>query len=131
MVRTIKIASSRKNINEVEYYLNTIFRESKFSRKVYCRIFLAVSEAVNNAIFHGNNEDKSKFVIIEFKEFQEYIQLNIADEGLGFDYTNVPDPRNPQFIRNESGRGIFIMKEYADKVYFQKNGALVQLIFNK
>lgn len=131
MNQTITIASIIKNISEVEFFFNDIFKELKFSRKIYCKIYLAVSEAVNNAIVHGNKLNANKNVIIEFEEFEDKYNICIQDEGNGFDYKLLPDPRDPVNIKKEYGRGIFIMKQYADKVIFENNGAKINLIFNK
>jgi len=131
MVNKIQIKSLVRNICEVEYFLNTIFRDFQFSRKIYCKIYLATIEAVNNAVIHGNKSDASKNVTVSFKiDVDKYI-VSVKDEGPGFDYTNISDPRHANNIYKETGRGIFIMKQYADKVKFNKEGTLVKLIFNK
>lgn len=131
MVQTIKISSCLHNVYNVEQFLNTIFKELAFTRKLYCRIYLAVLESVNNGIIHGNKKDNTKYVNIVFDETEEQYIFNIEDEGSGFSFVNLPDPRDIGNRNKESGRGIFIMKQYADKVNFTKNGACVQLIFNK
>ena len=131
MVQTIKIASILQNIYEVENFLNGVFKDLAFSRKVYCKIYLAVTEAVNNAILHGNKKDRSKFVTIIFYNNEDHFIVEVIDEGSGFEFDSIPDPREQINIRKESGRGIFIMKQYADKVKFHKGGSTVQLKFNK
>jgi len=94
-------------------------------------MYLSTSEAVNNAILHGNNKDSSKYVNITFEETEDHFMISVSDEGIGFDIHNIPNPTDKINLRKESGRGIYIMKEYADKVRFSKNGAMVHLIFNK
>ena len=131
MELAIKIQSIIKNIGQVEFFFNSLFKEFRFSRKTYCRIYLSCTEAVNNAIIHGNKANSERFVKISFEDKPSFFLVKIEDEGLGFDYNMVPDPRIPANIGKESGRGIFIMKEYADKVIFENNGASVLLIFNK
>ena len=131
MVRTIKITSSIHNINEIEFFLNSIFRESNFSRKIYCKIYLAVIESVTNAITHGNQLNKDKFVTISFEEKEAFIIVSIDDEGDGFNWNIIPNPLEALNIKKETGRGIFIMKEYSDELHFNKRGNSVQLKFNK
>ena len=94
-------------------------------------MYLSTSEAFNNAILHGNQLDSSKYVNISFDETADQYLICIRDEGSGFDIFTIPDPTDKVNLRKESGRGIFIMKEYADKVRFSNNGAIVHLIFNK
>lgn len=131
MGQSINIASGYKNICEVECFLNSIFKELNFPRKLYCKMYLSTSEAFNNAILHGNQLDSSKYVNISFDETADQYLICIRDEGSGFDIFTIPDPTDKVNLRKESGRGIFIMKEYADKVRFSNNGAIVHLIFNK
>ena len=58
------------------------------------------------------------------------MSIKIEDEGVGFDYKNVPDPTAPENIENVNGRGIFLMEKLSDKIEFTRNGATVQLEFN-
>jgi serine/threonine-protein kinase RsbW len=131
MNKSIDIQSNIKNICKVEYFINDIFKTLKFSRKNYCKMYLSVNEAVSNAIIHGNKSDLSKIVQINFVEEPEKYLINIIDQGNGFDYKNVKNPTHKENIYKESGRGIFIMYQYADKVEFEENGRIVNLIFNK
>lgn len=94
-------------------------------------MYLATTEAVNNAIIHGNKHDQKKDVGIRFEDKGSYFEIKISDTGSGFDYMEVKDPTHKDNLKKESGRGVFIMKQYADKVIFEKKGSVVNLIFNK
>jgi serine/threonine-protein kinase RsbW len=131
MEKSIKIISSTNRFCEVEGFLNSLFLEYKFSRKLYCKIYVAVSEAVNNAIQHGNLYNPNKFVSLSFFEIDNYFLISIEDEGIGFDYHILIDPTLSENICKESGRGIFFMKKYADEVKYLNDGSCVQLIFYK
>lgn len=131
MIKSIKIQSTINSICEVELFLNDVFKELKFPRKIYCRIYLSTIEAVNNAILHGNLNEHSKYVNISFNDLKNMYSVIVKDEGNGFDYFNISDPTKPQNLSKESGRGIFIMKQYADKVRFNESGNSVKLYFNK
>lgn len=127
----IKIYSNIRNICDVENFLNSLFNEFKFSRKIYCKIYLAVNEAFNNAVIHGNKENSQKIVLINFNENQYFYRFIVSDEGTGFDFSTIQSPVRSENIHKESGRGIFIIKQYADKVSFLKNGSQIEMIFNK
>jgi serine/threonine-protein kinase RsbW len=131
MEKSIKIGSSINRFCEVEEFLNSLLNEYNLTRKLYCKIYISVSEAVNNAIQHGNKNDINKSVVVIFLENSETISFIIEDEGIGFDFNNLLDPTLTDNLRNESGRGIFFMKKYADTVLFKNNGSQVQLIFYK
>jgi serine/threonine-protein kinase RsbW len=129
MEKFIKIGSSINNILELDDFLNTIFLTYNIDEKLYYNIYLSLSEAVNNAIQHGNKYDSNKFVKIYFSISSNYYEFIIEDEGQGFFIENVNDPTLLKNLRNESGRGIFIMKNYSDNFEILNNGNKVKLNF--
>lgn len=125
------ISSNVKELSQVELYLNSLFKEQKFSRKVFCKMYISVTEAVSNAIIHGNKQAQTKKVQIKFDCSDQSFDFYITDEGTGFEYCSIPDPTLPSNILKESGRGIFLMKQYTDNLEFLDNGCTVKLVFNK
>lgn len=131
MEGSIEIGSAVENLYEVDDFINGLLKDYGFSRKAFCRIYLAVNEAVINCMKHGNQFFNKKKVRIEFYNAEDKYYFKIMDEGVGFDFTIIPDPSKSEFLRNESGRGIFIMKQYSDNLFFEDNGRVINLIFNK
>ena len=89
-----------------------------------------MTEAVNNAIVHGNKENKEKKVELYLKQNKKSISFIIKDEGLGFDESKIPDPTNPKNLNNIKGRGVFLIKNLTDNVTFRNKGSEVELVFN-
>ncbi len=79
-------------------------------------ISIAVTEAVNNAIKHGNKEDSTKSIKIVFEIETDRIKIRIKDEGKGFQLEEVKDPRKNENLLKDDGRGILIMKALMDEV---------------
>jgi serine/threonine-protein kinase RsbW len=77
---------------------------------------MAVREAVTNAIVHCNHEDEAKKVEVTFNCLEHALEIEVKDQGEGFDPTAVPDPTDPANILKTSGRGIFLMKTFMDEV---------------
>jgi serine/threonine-protein kinase RsbW len=90
---------------------------------------VAVTEAVNNAIRHGNKFDKDKNVYLSLVVNSNQLKFEIEDEGVGFDYTNLDDPTAPENLENPGGRGIFLIRHLADEVEFSNDGRRVELTF--
>jgi len=130
MERNILIESKVENINKVEKLIDEVSEDAKINSEVYGKILIATVEAVNNAIVHGNKEDESKTVKVEFMVEQDYISIFIEDQGPGFNFYNVPDPTTPENIENIHGRGVYLMKHLADDVIFHGNGNRVEIRFN-
>lgn len=126
----LKIESKIENLHKVEALIENICRDLQLEEDAFGNLLIAVTEAVNNAIQHGNKNNPEKTVNIQFKKEQDNLMFSIEDEGDGFDYENLPDPTAPENIENPSGRGVFLMKNLADGVDFQNNGKRVDLKFN-
>lgn len=130
MEKSLKIVSKIENLRKVEKLVDELSSEYNINADVYGNILIAVLEAANNAILHGNKLDENKFVNIGVKIDEKRLKIRIDDEGTGFDYKNVPDPTAPENIENVNGRGIFLMEKLSDKIEFSRNGATVELEFN-
>ena len=77
---------------------------------------MAVREAVTNAMVHGNHEDESKSVEVIFNCHANELEVEIRDQGEGFDPATVPDPTNAENLLKTSGRGIFLMRTFMDQI---------------
>jgi len=89
---------------------------------------LALREALNNAVLHGNRLDPAKFVELHCRcDLRKGIWLVIKDEGTGFDPTTVPNPMRPDGLKAEHGRGIYLMKSTMDDVSFERGGTEVHM----
>jgi serine/threonine-protein kinase RsbW len=91
-------------------------------------IKLALEEAVINAIRHGNQLDPSKKVYIEAIVTPDKAQIDIEDEGLGFDRTGVPDPTLPENVEKCSGRGIMLIEAFMNEVKWSRGGRRVRMV---
>jgi len=130
MKKSISILSKLENICHVEKLVDEISEDCKLSADLYCKVLIATIEAVNNSIVHGNKFDDSKSVDVSVQINDSSLHIYVKDQGLGFNYENVPDPTKPENIENISGRGVFLMRNLADSINFYSNGSQVELIFN-
>ena len=92
-------------------------------------MLVAITEAVNNAIIHGNKTNTEKQVNVCLQRQRNVITCIITDEGEGFDFNQVPDPTAPENLEKEGGRGIFLMKHLSDMVIFSNDGTHVEIQF--
>lgn len=130
MKKTMVIESRVDNLRLVEKEIDELIKGYALDTEDYGKILIGTVEAVNNAIVHGNKSDPAKLVTIQFYLADNKLQVQVQDEGPGFDYSNIPDPTAPENIENLHGRGIFLMRKLADKVEFRNEGALVEMNFN-
>jgi serine/threonine-protein kinase RsbW len=126
---SIQIPSILENIRMIESFIDNAKDKFELDDDIYGNIMIAVTEAVNNAIKHGNSNDRSKNVSLSLSLRDSMIQFLIKDEGKGFDYENLPDPTSPENLEKIGGRGIFLMKHLSDEVQFKERGKIVELSF--
>jgi serine/threonine-protein kinase RsbW len=90
-------------------------------------VHLAVHEALDNAINHGNASNKSKHVRFCCWLSPEKIHVEITDEGPGFNPDSLPDPTTPDHLGVPGGRGVLLMRSFMSRVEFRNNGNHVVL----
>jgi serine/threonine-protein kinase RsbW len=89
---------------------------------------LALREALNNAVVHGNRLNAHKLVHVRCRcKVGEGISLIVSDQGQGFDPGTVPDPVTIENLEKDHGRGIHLMKLAMDQVSFEQRGAEVHM----
>jgi serine/threonine-protein kinase RsbW len=125
----IEIPSLSDNIRMIESFIDNAKEKFHLNEDIYGNIMIAVTEAVNNAIRHGNKGDSSKNVSLGLSLEDGLIKFRIEDEGHGFDFHHLPDPTAPENLEKPGGRGIFLMKHLADEVDFSEEGKVVELSF--
>jgi len=125
--KILVIKSDVTELKKVEDFVINIFIEYKLDKKYFNKTYLCISEAVINSIRHGNKNDLNKQVSIVADCIETEIIVQIEDEGEGFDINNVKNPTLKENVNNESGRGIFIIKNLSDSIEYNDKGNRVQL----
>jgi serine/threonine-protein kinase RsbW len=106
----------------IESFIDNAKEKFHLEDDIYGNIIIAVTEAVNNAIKHGNSGDRLKNVFLSLTLEDSIIKFVVKDEGRGFDFDNLPDPTSPENLEKPGGRGIFLMKHLSDEVRFKEGG---------
>lgn len=124
--KVLLIKSEISELIKVEIFLISILKEFNLSEKYFNKIYLCISEAVLNSIKHGNKNDQNKEVVIRVGCYNSEINVQVEDEGEGFDVSKIEDPTKKPNIKNESGRGIFIIKNLSNKLEYNEKGNCIQ-----
>jgi serine/threonine-protein kinase RsbW len=127
--QTLELKSNPDSLSTVERLIDEVRNKYNVSEDVFGNMLVAITEAVTNAIYHGNKSDPDKKVSVSCTHSPHSIVFTIADEGNGFNYYELPDPTSPENLEKECGRGIFLMKHLADQLIFSENGRVVELNF--
>ena len=85
------------------------------------RLEAVLEEAVLNAWIHGNKQDPLKSITVRWK-YDERLMIEVIDEGEGFDHSAIPDPTAAENLTKPNGRGVFIIRYFAERVAWEKGG---------
>jgi serine/threonine-protein kinase RsbW len=125
----IDFPAKAENIALAEKLIDDACARHNVHESRYGNILIAITEAVNNAIHHGNRLDPNKTVSMGYQAKEDQIIFMVQDQGPGFDHDHLADPTDPENIEKPHGRGVFLMRALADDVAFADNGATVMLSF--
>lgn len=112
----ICLASRVEYLNLLHSASEEICRILDLDEDTAMNMALALHEAAINAIKHGNGLDPSKTVKVSFIMEPDRLTIKVKDQGKGFDWAQIGDPRDPENIDRTNGRGIFLMRSFVDEV---------------
>ena len=92
-------------------------------------IEMAIREALANAIQHGCGGDTSKQVrcCVACDESRGML-IVVSDPGQGFDPTTVSSPLVGQQLYSEHGRGLYLINQLMDEVWFSSGGTQIHMV---
>lgn len=128
----LTLRSVPKSIGRVEAYLNKINAAIGLDEIQMHKLMVSLTEAVNNAILHGNGSDPEKRVMVRCEVLPGWLLFQVTDQGKGFRADHVRNPLKDENLHRESGRGVFLMRTLMDKVEFERveEGMQVRLWIN-
>ena len=124
----LRFGTSLGILDIIQTLTGRVCEQMDFDEDTSYWIWLATQEALNNAIKHGNKMDQDKFVHLLMQAKDGEFVISIKDEGEGFDHTKIPDPTAKENLLKTSGRGLFYMRNFMDRVeYSVQDGTKVTL----
>lgn len=129
ILEQIAFSSELKNINQVEQLVDKICDLKNINEDLYGNMLIAVTEAVNNAIIHGNCFQTNENVVVLVSENDHKICFTVKDNGQGFDFEHLPDPTAPENIEKEHGRGVFLIRNLSDELVYEDGGKTAMIYF--
>ncbi len=117
--KTFTFPSSIDYLEKVESLSVKIAREAGFNESTIDDLSISLTELVNNAIHHGNNDDITKNVTVTFDLDHKKLSITIKDEGPGFNPEQLKNPLDPENLLADSGRGLYLVKALMDDLTFK------------
>lgn len=125
--------SQLSELQRVERAIRKFAKENKLNKEDEYKLLVAATEAVNNAIVHGNKMNGNKIVRLSCCAYKKKIVIQVRDSGIGFDASNLPNPTERNNLLKEHGRGVFLVRALMDEVHFRKlkTGLLVSMALRR
>ena len=121
MSSTLRIACSRRNLQQVRDFVRTYLSERQLSDIAVNQVVLAVDEVVANFIIHANGEDENQFLDLALAVRNQQLEVEIADHG---DTIFLPEPHQSPDLRayirqgRKGGMGMTLVNRLMDQVEF-------------
>ncbi len=116
----IELPSNPQEVARIERFIEKLNKKLSLDDTRYNKLLVAVTEAVNNGIIHGNRKDPSKKVVVTCEVTATELTIRVQDEGPGIDPGTLPDPLAEENLLRENGRGVFLMRSLMDDVVFER-----------
>ncbi len=127
----LTLPSQLNKIEEAALFVEKALIDLNYCPENRDNIVIAATEAITNAIIHGNKRDPQKKVYITIGGFKNRIVIRVKDQGKGFQPRSVHDPLAPENIMRENGRGILILKSLMDDIAFHFSPKGTEIILTK
>jgi serine/threonine-protein kinase RsbW len=115
-------------VDQLMQFITLFMRKFTSAKDAEHEIEVALSEALANAVIHGNHENADKTVDVICRcSMDGEVLIIVRDEGDGFESSAVPDPTERESLFLTSGRGLHLMRALMDEVSFEENGTVVRL----
>ena len=128
---SLTIQSDSVHLNKVDKLCTKAINDCGMNESDGDDFAIAVTEIVNNAIHHGNINNKEKKVYINIRIVKSKLEASIKDEGNGFNPDQIGNPLDPQNLMKESGRGIFLIKQLTDSLDYNFSDNGTEIIITK
>lgn len=123
----IKFRSESSHIRESSSRILDYLSRYEIGDSAAFEIKLCVEEAVRNAIVHGNKSDPKRQVHISYWVDDNILNIEVEDEGQGFNHEAVKDPTKEENLLRNSGRGVYLIKKLMDDVRYNSAGNKVSM----
>lgn len=129
-LHSLQLPSNSQSVAVLENFVDDLVQKMDIGDDVYANLMTCLNEAITNAIYHGNKQSAEKKVFVNLEIINnKRLVFTIADEGEGFDFTNIPDPTDQRNLEKLTGRGVYIMRRLADQCIYNSKGNELELHF--
>jgi serine/threonine-protein kinase RsbW len=124
----IQMASRREAVSTTVDEILKVVEKAGLTEDQRANFAVAVTEALSNAVVHGNGlrSDLQVQIVVTVVP-GNHVSVEVKDSGPGFDASAVADPTEPSRVLEPGGRGVFLMLRLVDRAEYNRSGNCVRL----
>jgi len=124
----LSIPGDTNAISGVTDAVSSTLADLEVAEEKRLEIMLALQEALVNAVLHGCKNDSSKHVRCRVRrDTNDRILIVVTDPGPGFNPEKLLDPRRPENVHADHGRGVYLIRQLMDDVQFADGGKEIKM----
>ena len=129
--QSVELEFDRSAIERLQQDVARELAARDFDQSAAFAVRLAIEEAIVNGFRHGNSGDLTKTIQFDCRIDIGAIEVEVRDQGPGFNPEGVPDPTDEQNLETPSGRGIMLMRAYMSEVEYVAPGNCVRMAYRR
>ncbi|WP_045216916.1 ATP-binding protein [Desulfonatronovibrio magnus] len=102
-----------------------LFLDAACDEKTFFNLTIVLRESLNNAIFHGADQDHSKIISCRALLTKDKVEFEVSGPGPGFDWRDSLK-RNPAGSTSHCGWGLFLIRQYSDGFEYNDSGTVLR-----
>lgn len=127
----LNLKSTHEESEKIPDFVEDLQKDCKLDEEISGNLMLLLSEAVTNAIEHGNELDPSKTAEIVVEITDHEVVAMVKDEGIGFQPSDQVSPLMEENLLKDGGRGVFLLKELSDEMEYLDNGTRLRFVLKR
>ena len=129
---SFNLANTREDIERAETFLMTALDRHQYPEAARFAVRLALEEGLVNAFKHGHKTlPPESTVNLSVVVDHSRVQIDVVDQGPGFDPADVPDPTLDENLDKPSGRGLLLMRAYMTSLEHLGRGNHLRMVFHR
>jgi len=127
----VRLLDKINNVSEACLPIIDKLRKENWTDARINEVRLAIGEILLNAMMHGNHCSEKRVVRLSHILHEDMLEVSVADEGSGLEGFKLPQVMGEQEIMMESGRGLHLVRKYAEEIYFNNSGNEIWGLFSR
>lgn len=127
----LNLKSTHEESEKIPDFVEDLQKKCNLDDEISGNLMLLLSEAVTNAIEHGNEMDPNKTAEIVVDITENEVVAMVKDEGIGFQPSEQESPLTEENLLKDSGRGVFLLKELSDEMEYQEEGTRLRFVLKR